>query len=110
MPQTCPSFAEPRFVRSFGSVARLAIDHGSEYGCKSETGFPLLRAAQQRALGKPVLRHLRPEAVRQTEAAMGVEVPIVSVTKETLRDRIAELAAAADERQRLGASARLAKQ
>jgi glycosyltransferase involved in cell wall biosynthesis len=37
---------------------------------------------------------------------MGVEVPIVSVTKETLRDRIAELAAAADERQRLGASAR----
>jgi glycosyltransferase involved in cell wall biosynthesis len=63
-------------------------------------------ALEAMALGKPVLSHLRPEAVRQTEAAIGVEVPIVSVTKETLQDRIAELAAAADERQRLGASAR----
>jgi glycosyltransferase involved in cell wall biosynthesis len=63
-------------------------------------------ALEAMALGKPVLSHLRSEAVRQTEAAMGVEVPIVSVTKETLRERLVELAVAPDERQRLGASGR----
>jgi glycosyltransferase involved in cell wall biosynthesis len=63
-------------------------------------------ALEAMALGKPVLSHLRPEAVAETEQAMGVEVPIVSVTKDTLRDRLAELAAAPAERRRLGASAR----
>jgi hypothetical protein len=37
---------------------------------------------------------------------MGVEVPVVPVTKETLRDRIGELASSADERRRIGASSR----
>jgi glycosyltransferase involved in cell wall biosynthesis len=63
-------------------------------------------ALEAMALGKPVLSYLRPEAVQETERALSVEVPIVPVTKETLRDRIAELAASPDERRRIGASSR----
>jgi glycosyltransferase involved in cell wall biosynthesis len=58
------------------------------------------------ALGKPVLSYLREEAVHETEREMGVEVPIVPVTKETLRERIAELASSAEERRRIGALSR----
>jgi glycosyltransferase involved in cell wall biosynthesis len=63
-------------------------------------------AIEAMALGKPVLSYLRPEAVQETERTLGVEVPIVAVTRETLRDRIGELAAAVDERSRIGASSR----
>jgi glycosyltransferase involved in cell wall biosynthesis len=63
-------------------------------------------ALEAMALGKPVLSYLRPEAVQETERALGTQVPIMSVTKETLRDRIAELAASPDDRQRIGASSR----
>jgi glycosyltransferase involved in cell wall biosynthesis len=63
-------------------------------------------ALEAMALGKPVLSYLRPEAVQQTEREMGVEVPVVPVTKDTLRERIAELAASPDERRRIGASSR----
>jgi glycosyltransferase involved in cell wall biosynthesis len=63
-------------------------------------------ALEAMALGKPVLSYLRDEAVEETEQALGVQVPIVRVTKETLRDRIAELAASAEERRRIGASSR----
>jgi glycosyltransferase involved in cell wall biosynthesis len=63
-------------------------------------------ALEAMALGKPVLSYLRPEAVQQTQREMGVEVPIVPVTKETLRERIAELAASLDERRRIGALSR----
>jgi glycosyltransferase involved in cell wall biosynthesis len=63
-------------------------------------------ALEAMALGKPVLGDLREEAVRETERSLGVEVPIVQVTKETLRERIAELAASADDRRRVGASSR----
>jgi glycosyltransferase involved in cell wall biosynthesis len=63
-------------------------------------------ALEAMALGKPVLGYLREEAVRETERSLGVEVPIVQVMKETLRERIAELAASADGRRRIGASSR----
>jgi glycosyltransferase involved in cell wall biosynthesis len=63
-------------------------------------------ALEAMALGKPVLSYLRPEAVRETERALGVDVPIVPVTKETLRDRIAELAADAERRRVIGAASR----
>jgi glycosyltransferase involved in cell wall biosynthesis len=63
-------------------------------------------ALETMALGKPVLSYLRPEAVEETERALGAGVPIVPVTKETLRDRIGELAAASDERRRIGAASR----
>ena len=63
-------------------------------------------ALEAMALGKPVLSYLRPEAVQETEHALGVDVPIVPVTKETLRERIAELAASPGERRRLGGRSR----
>ena len=63
-------------------------------------------ALEAMALGKPVLTFLHPEAVQETERELGAEVPIVPVTKETLRDRIAELAASVEERQRIGALSR----
>jgi glycosyltransferase involved in cell wall biosynthesis len=63
-------------------------------------------AVEAMALGKPVLSFLRPEAVQETERALSVDVPIVPITKETLRDRIAELAASAERRRQIGAASR----
>jgi glycosyltransferase involved in cell wall biosynthesis len=69
-------------------------------------GWYGLFAIEAMALGKPVVTFLHDEAVRRTEEAFGVRVPIVSATKETLADRLRELAAAPDERRRLGAEGR----
>ena len=63
-------------------------------------------ALEAMALSKPVLSYLRPEAVEETERELGVPVPIVRVTTKTLRERIAELAASPEERQRIGALSR----
>ena len=69
-------------------------------------GWYGLFAIEAMALGKPVVTFLHEEAVRRTEEAFGVRVPIVSATKETLADRLRELAAAPEERRRLGAEGR----
>jgi glycosyltransferase involved in cell wall biosynthesis len=69
-------------------------------------GWYGLFAIEAMALGKPVVTFLHDEAVRRTEEAFGVRVPIVSATKETLADRLRELAAAPAERRRLGAEGR----
>jgi hypothetical protein len=58
------------------------------------------------ALGKPVVTFLHEEAVRRTEEAFGVEVPIVSATAETLRERLRPLVADAAELRRVGAASR----
>jgi glycosyltransferase involved in cell wall biosynthesis len=63
-------------------------------------------AIEAMALGKPVLSYLRPEAVQETERSLAVDVPIVPVTRDSLRERIGELAASADERRRIGAQSR----
>jgi glycosyltransferase involved in cell wall biosynthesis len=63
-------------------------------------------AIEAMALGKPVLTFLHEEAVARTEEAFGVEVPLVPVTTETLRDRLAELTANPEGRRRLGAASR----
>ena len=63
-------------------------------------------AIEAMALGKPVVTFLHDEAVRRTEAALGVEVPLGSATKETLRGRLASLVASSDERRRIGAASR----
>jgi glycosyltransferase involved in cell wall biosynthesis len=63
-------------------------------------------ALEAMALGRPVLSYLRPEAVQETERAVGVDVPIVPVTKETLRERIAELAESPERRRQVGAASR----
>jgi glycosyltransferase involved in cell wall biosynthesis len=69
-------------------------------------GWYGLFAIEAMALGKPVLAFLHDEAVRRTEDAFGVRVPIVSVTKETLRPRLEELVADPERRRRIGAESR----
>jgi len=69
-------------------------------------GWYGLFAIEAMALGKPVLTFLHDEAVRRTEEAFGVRVPIVSATRETLTERLRPLVASPDERRRLGAEGR----
>ena len=63
-------------------------------------------AIEAMALGKPVVTFLHEEAVRRTEEAFGVEVPIVNATKESLRERLRALVASVDDRRRIGAASR----
>ena len=63
-------------------------------------------AIEAMALGKPVVTFLHEEAVRRTEEAFGTRVPIVSATKETLRERLQPLVADAGLRRRTGAASR----
>ena len=63
-------------------------------------------AIEAMALGKPVVAFLHEEAVRRTEEAFGLEVPIVHATKETLTDVLRELVASPDELRRIGAASR----
>src|SRR5919106_1481369 len=79
------------------------------YGKKADAeliGWYGIFAIEAMALGKPVVTFLHDEAVRRTEEAFGVEVPIVSATKETLRDQLEPLVADAEVRRRLGAASR----
>jgi glycosyltransferase involved in cell wall biosynthesis len=63
-------------------------------------------AIEAMALGKPVVTFLHDEAVRRTQDAFGLEVPIVGATKETLADVLRPLVASPDERRRIGAASR----
>ena len=63
-------------------------------------------AIEAMALGKPVVTFLRDEAVRRTEEAFGVQVPIVNATKETLVHALRPLVESVEERRRVGAAAR----
>jgi glycosyltransferase involved in cell wall biosynthesis len=58
------------------------------------------------ALGKPVVTFLHEEAVRRTEEAFDLEVPLVGATKETLRDALRPLVVSFEERRRIGAAGR----
>ena len=58
------------------------------------------------ALGKPVVTFLHDEAVRRTNEAYGTEVPLVSATKETLREQLRPLVEDVQLRQRVGAASR----
>jgi O-antigen/teichoic acid export membrane protein len=62
-------------------------------------GWYGLFAIECMALGKPVITFLHDEAVRRTEEAYGVPVPIVNATAGTLQERLEELVS-------LGASGR----
>ncbi len=75
-------------------------------GDQLNAGWYGIFAIEAMALGKPVVTFLHDEAVRRTEEAFGVEVPIVSATKETLRDRLEPLVADAELRRRLGTASR----
>ena len=63
-------------------------------------------AIEAMALGKPVVTFLHEEAVRRTEEAFGVPVPIVGATKETLAEVLRPLTESAGERRRVGAASR----
>ena len=69
-------------------------------------GWHGLLAIEAMALGKPVVGYLHDEAVRRSEEAFGVRVPIVNVTRETLRERLVPLVASHEERVRIGAASR----
>ena len=69
-------------------------------------GWYGLFAVEAMALGKPVVTFLHDETVRRTEAALGVRVPIVSATAETLAERLRPLVASPEERRRIGAESR----
>ena len=58
------------------------------------------------ALGKPIVTFLHDEAVRRTEEAYGVEVPIRSATADTLREALRPLVADAALRRSVGAASR----
>jgi glycosyltransferase involved in cell wall biosynthesis len=69
-------------------------------------GWYGLFAIECMALGKPVVSFLRDDAVERTEGELGVRVPIVRATKETLRAQLEPLVASAAERRRIGAESR----
>jgi hypothetical protein len=53
-----------------------------------------------------VVTFLHEEAVRRTEEAFGLPVPIVGATKESLRDVLRPLVESPEERRRVGAASR----
>jgi glycosyltransferase involved in cell wall biosynthesis len=69
-------------------------------------GWYGLFAIECMALGKPVVSFLHDEAVRRTEEAFGLPVPIVRATKDDLRARLEPLVVSASERRRIGAASR----
>jgi len=69
-------------------------------------GWYGLFAIECMALGKPVVTYLHEQAVERTERELGVRVPIVSATRDDLRDRLEPLVASAAERRRIGAESR----
>jgi glycosyltransferase involved in cell wall biosynthesis len=69
-------------------------------------GWYGLFAIEAMALGKPVVTFLHEEAVRRTEEAFGVTVPLVHATRETLRERVQELVDDPARRRAIGAASR----
>jgi glycosyltransferase involved in cell wall biosynthesis len=63
-------------------------------------------ACESMALGKPVLAYLHEEAVRRTEEALGVELPVVPTSKETLVEDLRTLVEAPELRAEIGARSR----
>jgi glycosyltransferase involved in cell wall biosynthesis len=63
-------------------------------------------AIESMAYGKPVVTHLDETAVRQTEEAFGVKVPIVSATKDDLVEKLRPLVESFELRKRLGEESR----
>ena len=63
-------------------------------------------AIEAMALGKPVVTFLHEDAVRRTQEAFGLEVPIVNATRKTLVEALRPLVASAEERARVGAASR----
>src|SRR5215203_2779170 len=110
-------------MRPRRAVERVAADLELVEGLHHDEAFERYRAAdivvdqlnagwygifaiEAMALGKPVVTFLHDEAVRRTEEAFGVRVPIVNATKETLTDALRPLVDDAEERRRRGEASR----
>jgi glycosyltransferase involved in cell wall biosynthesis len=63
-------------------------------------------AIEAMALGKPVLCYLHQDAVKRSEEAFGLRLPLIAATPETLTERLRPLVESAAERQRVGAASR----
>jgi glycosyltransferase involved in cell wall biosynthesis len=63
-------------------------------------------AIESMAYGKPVVTHLDPDALRQTEEALGLNVPIVPATKDDLMEKLRPLVESFELRKRLGEEGR----
>jgi hypothetical protein len=63
-------------------------------------------AIESMAYGKPVLTHLDPDAMRQTEEAFGLKVPIVAAAKDDLVEQLRPLVESFELRKRLGEEGR----
>ena len=63
-------------------------------------------AIEAMAYGKPVVTRLDPDALRQTEEAFGLKVPIVPATKDDLVERLRPLVESFELRKRLGEEGR----
>jgi glycosyltransferase involved in cell wall biosynthesis len=63
-------------------------------------------AIESMAYGKPVVTHLDPEAIEQTEQAFGLKVPIVPATKDDLVEKLRPLVESFELRTRLGREGR----
>ena len=63
-------------------------------------------AIESMAYGEPVVTHLDPDAVRETEEGFGVQVPIVSATKDDLVEKLRPLVESFELRKRLGEQGR----
>ena len=63
-------------------------------------------AIESMAYGQPVVTHLDPDAVAQTEEAFGVKVPIVSATKDDLVEKLRPLVDSFELRKGLGEEGR----
>jgi glycosyltransferase involved in cell wall biosynthesis len=86
-------------ARRFYDDADIVVD-------QLNAGWYGLFAIESMALGKPVVTYLHEEAVRRTEEAFGVRVPLVPTTKETVRETLRPLVESAAERRRIGAESR----
>jgi glycosyltransferase involved in cell wall biosynthesis len=63
-------------------------------------------AIEAMALGKPVVCYLHDDAVRRSEEAFGLRLPLVAATPDTLTERLQPLVESTAERQRVGAASR----
>jgi hypothetical protein len=99
--------ADLRIVEGLHHDEAFALYRGADIVVDQlNAGWYGLFAIECMALGKPVVTFLHDEAVRRTQEAFGLNVPIVSATAETLRERLRPLVADAAERQRIGAASR----
>ena len=69
-------------------------------------GWYGLFAIESMALGKPVITFLHDAAVERSAAALGVKVPIVSATPESLVEQLRPLVESPELRHRIGAESR----